>query len=61
MVLFVIQRADAGQLRPNRETDPGFAAALQRAGEVGVVLAAHTCRVTTSYLSLDRAVPVRTD
>jgi sugar fermentation stimulation protein A len=58
MLLFVIQRSDARRLRPNAETDPGFAGALRAAAEAGVVVTAHTCRVTTTRIVLSQDVPV---
>ncbi len=57
MVLFVIQRGDAGRLAPNTDTDPGFAQALAEAAAAGVVVRAHTCRVTTREIALGPAVP----
>ena len=61
MVLFVIQRADAHRFRPNHETDPAFALALARAAAAGVVVKAHTCRVTQRRVTLGPAVPVMLD
>ena len=58
MVLFIIQRRDARRFQPNTETDPAFARALAEAAEVGVIVRAHTCRVTTKEIVLGRSVPV---
>lgn len=57
-VVFIIQRPDAISLTPNRETDPAFADALNRAHERRVELYAYTCGVTTSRVWLERQVPV---
>jgi sugar fermentation stimulation protein A len=59
VVLFVIQRADANALTPNRRTDPAFAAALTRAKRAGVRIRAMTCRVTRAGVWLGGSVPVR--
>lgn len=58
MVLFVIQRADAREFRPNTETDPELAQALRRAADAGVVVAAHTCHVDLRTVTLTGSVPV---
>jgi sugar fermentation stimulation protein A len=59
VVLFVIQRADAIALTPNRRTDPAFAAALTRARQAGVRIRAMTCRITRAGVWLAGSVPVR--
>jgi sugar fermentation stimulation protein A len=61
MVLFVIQRADARRFRPNHEADPAFAGALAEAAAAGVLVKAHTCRVTQRDVTLGPAVPVTLD
>ncbi|MBM3472030.1 MAG: DNA/RNA nuclease SfsA [Armatimonadetes bacterium] len=58
MVLFVIQRSDAHRFRANHETDPRFAGALADAAAAGVVIRAHTCRVTQRRVTLGPAAPV---
>ncbi len=45
MVLFIVPRDDARVLRPHREIDPAFAAALARAAAAGVVLRAAAFRL----------------
>lgn len=57
-VVFIIQRPDAISIAPNRETDPDFADALDRALVQGVEFYAYTCGVTTSRVWLEREVPV---
>lgn len=59
MVLFVIQRSDAREFRPNVEADPEFAHALAGAASSGVLLAAYTCRVSPRRITLWRRVPIR--
>ncbi|MGQ9732306.1 MAG: DNA/RNA nuclease SfsA [Candidatus Zipacnadales bacterium] len=59
MVLFVIQREDADELRCNWITDPSFATLLQQAATAGVVVRAYTCHVTTQHILLAAAVPVQ--
>ena len=56
--IFVVQREDAVELRPNTPTDPDFAAALQEAEEAGVLLIAYTTRVLWTGLAPGRRVPV---
>jgi sugar fermentation stimulation protein A len=58
-ILFVIQRDDAVGFAPNRNTDPGFAAALAQAARTGVKVRAVTCRVSRAGVRLGRTVPVR--
>lgn len=42
-VLFMVQREDARELRPNDETDPAFAGALRLAFRKGLEVLAYTC------------------
>jgi sugar fermentation stimulation protein A len=58
-VLFVVQRADAVAVAPNRAADGKFAAALQRAAAEGVRVKAIRCRVNPRGVWLDRTVPMR--
>lgn len=58
-ILFVIQMADVVELRPNRATDPAFAAALEDAQAAGVQILAMDCQVTHDSLRLRQPVPVR--
>lgn len=57
-VVFVIQREDAVRFRPNRATDPTFAAALARAAAAGVRILAYRCRVSPEGVRLDRRIRV---
>lgn len=57
-VVFIVQRPDATELRPQWSTDPAFAAALAAAEQAGVLLLAATCRLTTQEICLERMIPV---
>ena len=57
-VVFIVQRPDATELRPQWGTDPAFAAALAAAERAGVLLLAATCRLTTQEICLERIIPV---
>jgi sugar fermentation stimulation protein A len=57
-VVFIVQRPDARELRPQWETDPAFAAALAAAQQAGVHLLAATCRLITQEICLERMIPV---
>ena len=57
-VLFVIQMADVRCLRPNKKTDPNFAAALREAKESGVQVMAAECTVTADTMTISGAVSV---
>jgi sugar fermentation stimulation protein A len=57
-VVFVVQRGDADSVAPHRETDPGFAAALDEAARAGVRLRAYTSLVSPAGCRLDRRIPV---
>jgi len=61
MVLFVIQRSDAREFRPNSETDPELCEALLKARDAGVVITAHQCRVTQRAIKLTGSLPVHLD
>lgn len=60
-VLFLIQRPDAGELRPHDGNDPAFGAALRRAAAAGVGLYAYRCHIDPPRIAVDTAalVPVR--
>jgi sugar fermentation stimulation protein A len=59
-VVFIVQRPDARELRPQWNTDPAFAAALVAAEQAGVHLLAATCSLTTQEICLERMVRVVT-
>ena len=58
-VVFVIQRADARALTPNRPADSEFYDALERAAAHGVETYAYRCEVSLSRIELSKRVPVR--
>ena len=57
-VIFVVQRSDAGCLRPHDSSDPEFGAALREAKAAGVEVRAYGCRVTPEEILLGDPVPV---
>jgi sugar fermentation stimulation protein A len=48
LLLFIVQREDAGRVEPNPATDPAFAAALASAAETGVLVRASRFRLEPS-------------
>lgn len=58
-VLFVVQRSDAREIRPNADTDPQFADACKRASNAGVSFYARTCRLGPKAITLGGSIPVR--
>lgn len=60
-VLFVAQRKDALEVRPNWTTHPDFGQALREAEEAGVLLLGVAIRASWDGLRLERTLPVRTD
>jgi sugar fermentation stimulation protein A len=58
-IVFVVQRDDAGALRPHVVNDPEFAAALGEAARAGVRVLCYGCRVTRQGIGLERRIPVR--
>ncbi len=58
-VLFVIQMADVGYLRPNDTPDPDFGTALRAAASAGVRVLAVDCSVTENSMVIRDAVEVR--
>jgi len=57
-VVFVIQRGDARAFGPHDESDPLFGEVLREVAAAGVEVYAHTCRVTSHEIDLQRQVPV---
>jgi sugar fermentation stimulation protein A len=58
-VVFVVQRPDCREVRPNERTDPGFARALRAAADAGVRLYAYVCMTGRGWIEIDREVAVR--
>lgn len=56
-VLFVLQRADAEEIRAARQIDPGFAEALEEAKKAGVRVLGRRCRVYRDRVELGPSVP----
>jgi len=57
-IVFIVQRADAQQLRPQWETDPDFGEALLQAQADGVAIYAYTCRLTVTEVAIQNAIPI---
>jgi sugar fermentation stimulation protein A len=57
-IVFIVQRADAQELRPQWATDPAFGEALLTAHAAGVAIYAYTCLLTLTAVRFDRAIPV---
>ena len=58
-VFFVIQMESCKYFTPNRETDPAFAAALEKAAEAGVNLRAVTCSVGEDWIKVKEFAEIR--
>ena len=57
-IVFIVQRSDADEMRPQWVIDPAFASALHRAEQRGVALHAYACAVTLQEIYVDRCIPV---
>ncbi len=58
-VVFVIQRGDALEFRPNDGTDPVFGEALRRAASMGVEVYAYVSEVSLQGVEVRERVPLR--
>jgi sugar fermentation stimulation protein A len=58
-VVFVIQRGDAHEFRPNDGTDPVFGEALRRAASMGVETYAYVSDVSVRGVEIRESVPLR--
>ena len=58
-VAFVCQRPDVYCFRPNSDTDPAFAAALQEAARAGVLVVAYRCHVGPRGIAIADQIEVR--
>jgi len=58
VVLFVVQRADCGEVRPADDIDPAYGQALRRAVGAGVEVLALRARVTARRIAMERTLPV---
>jgi sugar fermentation stimulation protein A len=52
-VVFVVQRPDCREVRPNERTDPAFARALRAAADAGVGLYAYACRTGRGWVEVE--------
>ncbi len=60
-LIFVVQMKGVSRVEPNRETQPEFCAALQKARNAGVHLLAYDCRVEEDGLEMDEELTVVAD
>lgn len=58
-IVFIVQRPDAHELRPQWSSDPAFAQALVSAQQAGVALYAYTCALTLQAMWLEREIGVQ--
>ena len=59
VMLYCVQRTDCARVRLAEDIDPAYAAAAAEAAARGVEMIAHTTRITTEGVWLDRALPVQ--
>lgn len=57
-IVFIVQRPDAHELRPQWQTDPAFGEALIAARQAGVAIYAYTCALTLQAVWLEREISV---
>lgn len=57
-IVFIVQRPDAHELRPQWQTDPAFGEALLTANQAGVAIYAYTCALTLQAVWLEREIDV---
>ena len=57
VMIYLIQRSDAGRFRPAANIDPKYAAALATARAAGVEAFAVTCRLSPECIKVDRVLP----
>lgn len=60
-IVFIVQRADAYEVRPQWETDPALGEALVTAQAAGVAIYAYTCAMTVTAARLAAGIPVHLD
>jgi sugar fermentation stimulation protein A len=58
VMLYLVQRADAGSFALAGDIDPAYAAAFAAARAAGVEALAYRCRLTVEAITLDTAVPM---
>jgi sugar fermentation stimulation protein A len=57
VALFVIQRTNCERFTACRDLDPAFAAALDAASAAGVEVLCYDCRLETTGIAINRAIP----
>ncbi|AEV69453.1 DNA/RNA nuclease SfsA [Acetivibrio clariflavus] len=62
-VIFIVQREDADEIRPNDRTDKGFGIALRNAKKAGVDLFAYVCKIDIDQkqVNIIKSIPVVLD
>ena len=58
VMLYIIQRGDNRSFRLANDIDPAYAMAYQVARQAGVEMLCYDCQVTTSAITLRRAIPI---
>lgn len=58
MVVFLVQRNDALDFRPNYEMDPVFAQTLYRVKEAGVMIRVYLSQVGKDFIGLGKEIPL---
>lgn len=58
VMVFLIQRADVTKLSLAADVDPGYARAFEAAAKAGVEPLALRCKVSTSAITVDKAIPI---
>ncbi|RME63860.1 MAG: DNA/RNA nuclease SfsA, partial [Alphaproteobacteria bacterium] len=55
----IVQRADCDSVRPARDVDPAYGAALDAAAAAGVEALAYGCHVAVDGIAVARPLPVK--
>ncbi len=58
VMLYLIQRADAGRFQLAGDLDPAYASGFAKARKAGVEMLAYACDVTTKGVTLARRIPI---
>lgn len=58
VLFFLVQREDAGSLKPHTDMDPNFSRALREASDRGVEVYAYNARVSSKGVSIGGRIPV---
>lgn len=61
VMFFLVQRGDCTHFRAADDIDPVYAASLKRAVEAGVEVLCYTAEISTTGISLGKALPVHLD